>query len=173
MTKFNHTCMVQCFCVHGRLYAEALYTVHACWRFDARSFRFRICNVRFVYILRANISITSCFVSVFDRSLIQLTNGINSCYKLQMIDIVPLYFTLLQHCNTGFRFSSLHRCSLFDNWKSLIWQSIFIIFITRKFPWPNIRFCIRWVDQCRLWLWCYFWLGRQIQSGHKNRAIWW
>jgi hypothetical protein len=101
-----------------------------------------------------------CFVSAFDRSLLRLTNKTSSCYELQMIYIVPLYFTLLRYCNTGFRFLSLYRCTSFDDRKFLNTTINFHYIVTRKFS-PNIGFCIRWVNQRRLWLWYYFRPSRQ------------
>ena len=49
----------------------------------------------------------------------RILNRTNSCYELQMIDIVPWYSTLLQYCNTGSRSSSLHRYLSFDDRKFL------------------------------------------------------
>ena len=87
-----------------------LCIMHARWCFDhARWFRYRNCIVRFLYILRAklNISITLCFVLcpswIVHCFGSRILNRTNSCYELQMIDIVPWYSTLLQYCNTGSR----------------------------------------------------------------------
>jgi hypothetical protein len=61
-----------------------------------------------------------CFASVFDHSWLRLTNRTDSCYEFQMIDIAPLYSSLLQFCNTtGSQSSSLHRYSSFDDRKFL------------------------------------------------------
>jgi hypothetical protein len=92
-------------------------------------------------------------VSLIDGSLLRLTNRTSSCYKLQIKDIVPL--SILYHCtlhfyNTAIRNLDFHRFIAIYHLtieNSLIWQSIFITSIIRKFP-PDIRFCI--IDQHRL-----------------------
>ena len=129
--------------IHCRPRAETLYTVHA-MHADVLTRAHFVLLLEFVlYILYTFYAPIS--VSLIDRSLLRLTNRTSSCYKLQIIDIVPfctivLYtFTILQYGISIFhRFIVIYHLTI-EN--SLIWQSIFITSIIRKFP-PDIRFCI-------------------------------
>ena len=118
ITKFNHTCMVY---IADRALKHCTLYMHA----DVLTRAHFVLLLEFVlYILYTFYAPIS--VSLIDRSLLWLTNRTSSCYKLQIIDIVdlyhfvPLYFTPLQYCNTGSRFSSLHRYLTFDDRKFLI-----------------------------------------------------
>jgi hypothetical protein len=142
ITKFNHTCMV--IGIHCRPAQKHCTLCMLTWRFHhTRSFpfTFRNCIVRTFCIdftCQYQYHHVFCYMSVFDRSLIRLTNRTNSCYKLQMIEIVPLYFTLSvsQYCNTGSRSSSLHRYSSFDDRK-------FFDKVINLFHIHNSKFCTR------------------------------
>jgi hypothetical protein len=117
--------------------------MHARWCVDhARWFRYRnciwYCTFSIHFTRQYQYHFVFGFVSVLDRSLLRLTNRTDSCYELQMIDIVPWYSTLLQYCNTGSRSSS------FDDRKFLD-MTINLYHITQKFP-PDIWFTL----DCRL-----------------------
>jgi hypothetical protein len=90
--------------IHCRPRAETLYTVHARWRSDG------LTRAHFVLVLLLEIVLYILYtfyapisVSLIDRSLLRLTNRTSSCYKLQIIDIVPFCaivlntFTILQY----------------------------------------------------------------------------
>ena len=105
ITKFNHTCMVY---IADRALKHCTLYMHA----DVLTRAHFVLLLEFVlYILYTFYAPIS--VSLIDRSLLRLTNRTSSCYKLQIIDIVPfctivLYtFTILQYEISIFIASSL------------------------------------------------------------------
>ena len=107
ITKFNHTCMVY-IADHALKHCTLGISMHA----DV------LTRAHFVFLLEFVLYILYTFyapisVSLIDRSLLRLTNRTSSCYKLQIIDIVPfctivLYtFTILQYGISIFIASSL------------------------------------------------------------------
>ena len=107
ITKFNHTCMVN---IADRALKHCTLYMHA--DVLTRAHFVLVLLLEFVlYILYTFYVPIS--VSLIDRSLLRLTNRTSSCYKLQIIDIVPfctivLYtFTILQYGISIFIASSL------------------------------------------------------------------
>jgi hypothetical protein len=147
ITKFDHTCMV---------YTARWNIVHCTCTLTTDV----LTRAHFVLLLEFVLYILYTFyapisVSLIDRSLLRLTNRTSSCYKLRIIDIVPFCTMVLYSftIHTAIRDLDFHRFIVIYHLtieNSLIWQSIFITSIIRKFP-PDIRFCITdGVDQHRL-----------------------
>jgi hypothetical protein len=142
ITKFNHTCMVciaDCTQKYNTPYmhVDVLTPAHFVLEF--------VLNVLYTFTCKYQYQLVLCF-----QFYVRLRSFINFGSRIELIYVINYKWWTLHHCTLCFyntairdldfhRFIVIHRLTI-EN--SLIWQPIFIIFITRKFP-PDIRFHIR------------------------------